>query len=438
MPTWNHHLFGPCNEPLQTQEDLVKDLNALIKSSTDLEAELVRYSNCNYAAVGLVVKAVTGVSLAVFLDKTLFRPLEMRDTCVGFGPQVGTDRYAGRFLIRDDGAIMSADCNEFEADAPEAAAVGIYSTPGDLTKFMDCLVQGLRGGPAWRKLPLIDEEYVAGLLPEQGQHTTTVDFRRIGMFAPLASTTIGILSNNRLQHPHEPFTEYETAGLPGDEGEAYYMAGSAVGCSHAYAFLPNLGPGYGVIVMTNTSGPVDIADHALRLVLRWLAYNTPGAQESSRPAEAGAESSMNVAKTLRREPLSAIIGACEENWKRSCAAWRQREEEFGKLSSECLNDQLLPGMYENEDYAQWLEITEGGTAIRFGGSKGASALYALRWEDKYTIRIYIPTYKGIDHHGKGDWADGRFTIEADEHAVRLRRNWNDRPECFTKQRPAPS
>ncbi|GGQ86004.1 serine hydrolase domain-containing protein [Couchioplanes azureus] len=130
------------------------------------------YSNTNYIALGLLIRAVTGRTYAEEIRSRIIEPLELTDTYLpGDDPEIRGPHAHGYMQIKgrsEDVTLMNPS---------EACSSGeIISTAKDLDTFLVALVQGRILGPAefaemthtvppeWVKLPM-SNGYGLGFMP---------------------------------------------------------------------------------------------------------------------------------------------------------------------------------------------------------------------------------------------------------------------------------
>jgi methyl acetate hydrolase len=90
---------------------------------------------------GQFVEAVTGVTLGVFLERELFRPLGMTDTAFGFGP--GQRRRLSDLHQREsDGRLRTIEHELAEKPEFDMGGGGLFGTAPDYVRFLQMLLRG--------------------------------------------------------------------------------------------------------------------------------------------------------------------------------------------------------------------------------------------------------------------------------------------------------
>jgi len=99
------------------------------------------YNNTGYALLPMVVEKVTGKPFGDWMEKHVFEPLGMTETMVREDPRHIVPRSAQGYLPTEDGGFM-----EVPDIGASAGAGGIYTTVGDLARWMGNLGTGELGG----------------------------------------------------------------------------------------------------------------------------------------------------------------------------------------------------------------------------------------------------------------------------------------------------
>jgi D-alanyl-D-alanine carboxypeptidase len=131
-------------EPYLTGDlDHVTPVEQLVSYANELGAEPVapgtaRYSNTNYAVVGLVIEAATGTSLATQMSQRIFEPLGLDDTSYPTAPDAPSPTAHGYMVVGQPPAM------DVTGLSPTMAGPGgaIVSTAGDVASFYRALFSG--------------------------------------------------------------------------------------------------------------------------------------------------------------------------------------------------------------------------------------------------------------------------------------------------------
>ncbi|MGA8937571.1 MAG: serine hydrolase domain-containing protein [Acidobacteriaceae bacterium] len=164
-----------------------------------LPGEKFDYNNLGYVLLGTVVEKVSGQNMAAFLHDHIFRPLGMKNSGLGWAPEIIQGRAYGYFP-EANGLL--------DADVPDASVLGaagaMYSTGADLAKWVDALEHG-----RVLKAASIDEmntahldSYGYGVFIETQYGTRVIDhpgdipgFHSQVAYYPKSDTEFAVLSN---------------------------------------------------------------------------------------------------------------------------------------------------------------------------------------------------------------------------------------------------
>jgi len=264
----NHILLAPDGTPLQCLHDIFDRISQYAEDIHEQQAEdkgWIRYSNANYILLALLIDKASG-SLNEFLKEYIFKPFKMdhtfltRQDLLSHSNEsqrqshiVSSDRH--RRIFRP-GAILGL------ADVVEIAWLGPYTSTTDLGHFFEGLLSAMDGKP----IGLFDRAVVESLGFSRSGINPQVGYVPCGLYTTLNSTGPGSHSLNRLISPDSNLKTY-VLGKTSSEEEigASYLAGSATGWAGTVYFIPNKRTF--VIVLTNTSGPLDASDLISRLCL---------------------------------------------------------------------------------------------------------------------------------------------------------------------------
>ncbi|OCK85227.1 beta-lactamase/transpeptidase-like protein [Lepidopterella palustris CBS 459.81] len=413
----NHRLFAPDGSALMTADNLLEYVLDL--SNNRLEKEhptksWTEYSNLNYALVGMAIETLWGGTLRDFMDKTLFEPLGIgNSTTIGYQEDSSLLR-AGRYVVDSQGTLHFANAPEYSSSGAEAAAIGGYSCIADLDKIFTALLLGHHNEPV---INSIDHELVKILRKDEIKNTEDLIYTKLGLrITKLNSSIIGSMSTNQLMFPDKKFATYAVAPNLREEVEIYYHAGSAVGCGCAYSLLPHEDKekSFSVVVLTNTSGPVDASDHILRLILRQIC---------SMMSPAG-KLSLLIPKFPKPKDIRKMVA---KGWEASSKAFKCFEDEDSTEGLDILCD--ISGTFKMENSSQTLEVKtiNGKHLITFHGGAGPSRELRLVWISRDMVRICVPESVeprlSMDRLGDADWADLTFRVTMAGNVVqRLERN----------------
>jgi CubicO group peptidase (beta-lactamase class C family) len=267
----NHILLAPDGTPLQGLHYVVDIISQYAIDTREQQAEgvnQIRYSNANYILLALLVDKASG-SLNEFLKEYIFKPFGMKRTflCSEDLHSHSHDNQRQPHVVSSDGSrrIFRPATTLGLSDVVEMAWLGPYTSAADLGRFFDGLLSARDGKP----IGLFDRAVVESLGYGKSLINKQAGYTPCGLHTSLNSTGPGSHSLNRLIYPESSINS-QVLGKPssGEEISAFYLAGSATGWAGTVYFLPNKRTF--VIVLTNTSGPLDASDLISRLLLQGI------------------------------------------------------------------------------------------------------------------------------------------------------------------------
>jgi CubicO group peptidase (beta-lactamase class C family) len=405
FPSSNHRMLTPTGHPTMPLAKVWDDLlSPIVNQNTNNEnaRSWAGYSNVNYAAVAMAIEAMWDGGLESFMNEVLFQPLGMHSTTIG-SPINDTSGNKG-WVVDCSGTPHEIQRPLYQADGAEAAALGVYSTAHDLDIFFKFITDTFG---KQQPIPGFDLSALATLLRMTYTTGESLRFTPLGLYTSLRSSTIGALSTNRAQFPDENFSNYS---IVADEGTndipVYYMAGSAIACSCATALHVGEEFNFAIVVLTNTSGPVDSADHILRLILQRMAKWIGKGRSSSR-----LEQPTNVRDMVKRNKIEAL------------QKWRELELAHAQdLSRTVAVNKSINGVFKGEGFDQRLVIStkdNGKMYIAVFGPITSPAQIELElvWIDDSSVKMYIPPHLSVDWLGEGDWSIAVFKVEYRDQVV---------------------
>ena len=271
VPDINHILLAPDGTPLQGLHYVIDIISQYAIDTREQQAEgenQIRYSNANYILLALLVHKASG-SLNEFLKEYIFKPFGMKRTflCSEDLHSHSHDSQRQPHVVSSDGSrrIFRPATTLGLSDVVEMAWLGPYTSAADLGRFFDGLLSARDGKP----IGLFDRAVVESLGSGRSLISKQAGYTPCGLHTSLNSTGPGSHSLNRLIYPESSINSH-VLGKPSSREEisAFYLAGSATGWAGTVYFLPNKRTF--VIVLTNTSGPLDASDLISRLLLQGI------------------------------------------------------------------------------------------------------------------------------------------------------------------------
>jgi CubicO group peptidase (beta-lactamase class C family) len=334
------------------------------------------YSNANHIFAGIILEEVTGQKLHEIMQEVVFNPLKMTHSVMDKS-SLDTLEAAGAIIA--EGHRVSGDMSQsiplpqrkYLADTAEVASLGARSCTEDLAKLIREFLMAMDN--------LSKEFQEREALDFYGPKTDFHDGGKValgGLYCALDSVLPGNESLNRILVPLDKFSPYTLGRRPsGSHCHLYYKAGSIDGfTSSMYVSLKHRAF---VIVLANSTGPMDVTDHIARYILQ---------------------------EVLSLSPRVDVVSRAIEEGRRASQRARDFEREDTDLSSWSDNIEGFVGTYQHAKYRQELEITTEGSIILRGRGKPSSPMKAC--VSGNTLRIFPgPEGFGIERWSVWDKRD---------------------------------
>ncbi|MDW2980248.1 MAG: serine hydrolase domain-containing protein [Rhodanobacter sp.] len=203
-------LIPPGTTEQLSDNDVLRMLSATPKTYF-APGSAYRYSNTGYVLLGLVVERASGISLPLYLQQRIFRPLHMDHTLmyVRGGPEVDNRAYG---YSEQDGGWTRTDQSVTSATLGDG---GIYSSIDDLAKWDAALYDDRLLSAASRELAfgahvkVTDEPYEASygygwrITGDTLWHSgESIGFRNVIVRWPKQRLTVILLSNRNDPEPY--------------------------------------------------------------------------------------------------------------------------------------------------------------------------------------------------------------------------------------------
>lgn len=267
----NHILLAPDGTPLQGLHRIVDIISQYAIDTREQQAEgenQIRYSNANYILLALLVDKASG-SLNEFLKEYIFKPFGMNRTFLSSKDLHSHSNESQRqpHVVSSDRSrrVFRPNTTLGLSDVVEMAWLGPYASAADLGRFFEGLLSARDG----ERIGFFDKAVVESLGSGKSLINKKAGYTPCGLQTSLNSTGPGSHSLNRLISPDSSINSHVLGKPPSkEEISAFYLAGSATGWAGTVYFLPNKRTF--VIVLTNTSGPLDASDLISRLFLQGI------------------------------------------------------------------------------------------------------------------------------------------------------------------------
>jgi CubicO group peptidase (beta-lactamase class C family) len=338
------------------------------------------YSNANHIFAGIILEELTRQKLHEIMQEVVFTPLKMTHTVMD---KESLDTLEAAGAITAEGHRVTGDMSQstylpkqkYLTDAVEVASLGARSSTEDLAKLFREFLNALDQSSSQFQ----EREALDFFGPKSDFH----DGGKValgGLFCALDSVVPGSESLNRVLVPSDGFPSYTLGMRPsGSQCRVYYKAGSVDGfTSSIYVSLKHR---LFVIVLANSTGPVDVTDHVARYILQETLSLSPWVDILSRATEEGLRASSRVQDFERVDA--------------DLSAWSDIIEGF-------------VGTYKHVKYGQELNITTEGDVILRGRCKPSSPMKAR--VSGNTVRIF-PGSEGFGIDRWSVWDNRDFTMD---------------------------
>lgn len=346
------------------------------------------YSNANHIFAGIILEELTGQTLSEIMQEVVFNPIQMADTVMDklslhALETAGATIAAGHRVSGDMSRSIPLLERKYLTDTVEVASLGARSCTEDLAKLIREFLMALDN--------LSNEFQEQEVLDFFGPKCDYHDGGKAafgGLQCALNSTLPGSRSLSRMLVPPHVLTPYKLGSRPsGSPNLLYYTAGSIDGfASCMYVSLPHRAF---VIVLANSTSPMDVTDHIARYILQGVLKLSP--------------------------PVNIVSSAIEEGLRASRKV-QEYEREDSDFSAWSDNIQSFIGTYENVKFRQELEISTEGHVILRGRSKSSSKMKARA--SGSTLRIY-PGTEGFGIERWSEWENRDFEMQERNHELFL-------------------
>jgi CubicO group peptidase (beta-lactamase class C family) len=421
----NHILLAPDGTPLQGLHGIVEIISQYAKDTHKQQAEgeyQIKYSNANYILLALLVDKASG-SLNNFLKEYIFKPFGMNRTflCLEDLHMHSNESQRQPHVVSSDRRrrIFRPDTTLGLSDIVEIAWLGPYTSAADLGRFFEGLLSAMDGKP----IGLFDKKVAESLGSGRSSINKQAGYTRCGLYTSLNSTGPGSHSLNRLISPESSVNTHVLGKTSsGEDISAFYLAGSATGWAGTVYFLPNKRTF--IIVLTNTSGPLDAADLISQLCLQEIFDLQPPKAISRRASNYLPSRSTTTPADRYRAYYVDLAGQIFDENARKLEELEQLDQQLDTPTSSCPD---LPGKYLCSRNGQHLHISDWRgehnknligvlRVIMQSGTKSSQKLRLAKKGEKFRIcSSEISPVLAIDCFDA--WKNLEFEVERNDEGV---------------------
>jgi CubicO group peptidase (beta-lactamase class C family) len=378
----NRYLFAPDSTFIMTEDEFI--FVAPLITEDFFKGKYphrgwVQYSNANHIFAGMILEEVTGQKLHELMHELVFEPLNMTHTIMNEQSlavcTAGVVVVTG-YRISADKSQTTATPNRYLSDVVEVAALGARSSTQDIGKLNSAFLKGAEGE---RHCEFEKQEIADFFHPfcklRDGKWSTLG-----GLLSALEVQKASSESLNSTLLPRD-FSPY-TLGKRRDRSHcnAYYKAGSIDGFGSSVYFL--LKDRAFVVVLGNSSGPLDVTDHIARYIMQ---------------------------EAFRLSPRVDIIRKAIEEGHICSERVQSFERQDLRLSTFSDNVEDLVGTYQHVRYLQQVTITREGTVTIHGRTKTSSPMKLVRVSPN-EVRI-LPGTSGFTIDQWSAWEALDFVVD---------------------------
>jgi hypothetical protein len=342
----------------------------------------VDYSNGNHIFAGIILEEVTGQGLHELMHELVFDPLNMTHSLMN-------EQSLVSHTIRGDVAVghrgsssrsqsIAPSANRYLSDVVEVAALGARSCAQDLAKLNRTFLQGAEGDfdSIFQKSEI--QDFFSPYCKLQDGAVTLA-----GLFSSLDSPLSREESLNTKLVPSDGVPAPHVLGRrhDGSPCKAYYKAGAIDGFTCCVYLLLN--DRTFVLVLANSSGPVDITDYVARYVLQ---------------------------AAVPLSPRTDVVGEAIDEGQMCLSRLQDMENRDQPASSDLSDgiDDVLVGTYQHVRYLQRITITRDGAVTIHGKMKTSSPMKLVRVAPR-VVRI-LPGASGFAIERWSVWDDLEFVV----------------------------
>lgn len=392
LPIVNRFMLAPDGTPLMSAQDFIKIAPYLSKSAAREtgDSTWLEYSNGNYILIGILIEAVSEMSLGNFLRTEILEPLEMDRTYVSTEKlrELEASSRVIPYVVSGDGRRERVEDRVFMSNTMEIAALGIYSCTRDLGRLYEALLPCSADQPSYK---ILDEKSIARFFGYDSSgrrpHMSVLDDQNwvaAGLVTTTNSLRVGCRSVNRLVLSDDKASSFALGtGPKGSDFETCYQAGS-ISTFSCYSYMV-METNEVVIVLSNTLGQGDAADYVTRRILQdrddLKVHNLPLLRRLRSP-----HGRVDVIEKAKRGSQKFF-----KRWRQSWAIHDTFDD------STLIETGKLVGLYKGEHIPQSLSITANndGLSVEIVGTIRWSRKMRLARIGRGKLKI-CPEVPGID------------------------------------------
>jgi CubicO group peptidase (beta-lactamase class C family) len=372
----NRILLAPDGTPLLSEDEFLK-VAPLITNDGDQYPEdgWIRNSNANHIFAAMILEEVTEQKIHDLIQKLVFDPFGMTHTFMNCPLATDSTRVMTGYRISASGCRTSVPSNRYLSDVVEVAALGARSCAEDIAKLLRGFLQGAENVAESKFSSRDVSKFFAPYYKYSDEGAATLG----GSYNAIHSEIMATESLNAALMRNQLPTYVLGKRLNGNPCKVYREAGRVDGFSTSVRFLLN--DRAFVIVLGNSSGPLEITD----LIAQYI-----------------------IQEALHLSPRVDIVSRAIEE-RRVCSE-RLQFFELQDLTIPATSDDVedLVGTYEHKRYLQQITITREGSVTIHGRSKTSSPMKLVRIH--HTVLQVVPGHLGFTSDRWAAWENLTFRV----------------------------
>ena len=329
----NRYLLAPDGTFVMSEEEFVQDGPRITEDRYKdkyPDREWQEYSNGNHIFAGMILEQVTGRGLQEALQELLFGWLGLTHTIVSeaaLANAVNNSLVVG-YHIKSEKQKAFTVPKKYLSDVVEVAALGVRSSTEDIAKLNRVFLESL-GEETLNTFP---KATMTGIFRPEYKMSGGGAVTLGGLFTALDSEVPGEESLNQTFRTSNSSPTYRLGVRPdGSSCDVYYKGGSVDGFASSVYLLLN--DRAFIIVLGNSSGPLDPTDHIARYILQ---------------------------EAFQLRPRVDFVNSIEREFRVSSAYVDRIADEDMPATIMSLDVRDLAGQYQHSRYTQQLTVTPAG------------------------------------------------------------------------------
>ena len=405
--------LGSQNSILLDRDQLLRTF-ATLRPLTSFRSEAFVYNNWGYEIVGLILEKVIGKEIAQLLSACIFAPLKMTRT--GTSWENNDDNEVTSYTILDDFSTTEIQRPKVGKGTLMEAAGGVKSSLNDLitlyTEMLSAISKAFNPHTSSSKSPnvfhdcaptFISHRTIPGLSLREQTYA-------LGWCRGQLPGQIGRIANNAALVPPPIIGKGVQPQL------IIYHHGSIPGGTTVVNLLPETQSA--VIVLQNSSAPVDVADYAAQLLVEKL-FNVPepvdfvelARQHVAKAFKQASDVKMDLDRNRRLgtapQPLSAYAGRYWNEFRNWCIDVSIDDDGELAMALQGLSSENF-GLrhYHHDTFEWWMSWNEAVSRGREAVAAASFWLIEFEVENERAVRLMWAMDPAMSENKEAFYLDG--------------------------------